>query len=149
MQLSLIFLNIIGYCSVCLLKCQYYIWTIQFDSSRNSIVGIMLVLLAGLERNFYRGKRDFSASKAFRLAVGSTQSPVHWLLGPHSPRVKRLGCEAQYSRPSYVDFKDEWSYTSTPQWHAMHRDNFCCSISASHFQLYCSFFFLLFFYIYI
>jgi len=77
------------------------------------------VLLAGLLRNcvsiLYRGKRDFSASRAFGLAIGPTQSPVQWLLGSHSPGVKWLGCEAQYSPPSNVEVKDEYSYTSTPQ----------------------------------
>jgi hypothetical protein len=47
-----------------------------------------------------------------------------------SLRVKRPGCETDHSPPSSDEVKNEWSYTSTPQYASMasclvkHRDDF-------------------------
>jgi hypothetical protein len=50
---------------------------------------------------------------AFRLAMGSTQPPIQWVLGALSLRVKRLGREADHSHLVPTS-RNEWSYTSTP-----------------------------------
>jgi hypothetical protein len=71
-----------------------------------------------------RGLGIFFFTTASRTALGPTQ-PGALLLG-----VKRPGREADHSSPSSAGVKNEWSYTSTPQYVFMawqlvkHRDNF-------------------------
>jgi hypothetical protein len=48
----------------------------------------------------------FLFTNIYRLAVGSTQPPVQWVLGAHSTMVKLSECEADHSPPSSVMFKN-------------------------------------------
>jgi len=50
----------------------------------------------------------------YRLALGLTQSPIHWVLGALSPGLNQLGCEANHSPPYSTEVKNTWRYTSTP-----------------------------------
>jgi hypothetical protein len=50
------------------------------------------------------------------LALGFTQPPIQWVPGALSPGVKRPEREAGNSPPSSAKVKNEWSYTSTPQY---------------------------------
>jgi len=52
--------------------------------------------------------------KTTRPALGSTQPPVHWVLGFFPPLVKQLGHEVNHSFPSSVKVRNEWSSASTP-----------------------------------
>jgi len=60
------------------------------------------------------------------LALGSTQSPIQWVLGDLSQGVKWRGHKADHSHPSSTHKKNEWIYTSTPTTclHNMHRNSF-------------------------
>jgi hypothetical protein len=60
------------------------------------------------------GVKNFLFSTSSRLALGSTQPPIQWVLGALSPEVKWLGCEADHSPPPSVEAKKIWMYTSTP-----------------------------------
>jgi hypothetical protein len=75
--------------------------------------------------------RIYHLTTASRQALGPSQPPIQWVPGAVSLRVKRPEHEADYSPPSSVEVKNEWSYTSTPQYASMawcsfkkHRDNF-------------------------
>jgi len=56
--------------------------------------------------------RDFFKCKMFVTAVGSTQTPIWWLLCALYLEVKRQRHEAYYSPPSNPKVKNEWSCTS-------------------------------------
>jgi hypothetical protein len=45
-----------------------------------------------------------------RPAVGFTQPPIQWVLGPLSPGVKRQGREADDSPPTSAEVKKMWIY---------------------------------------
>jgi hypothetical protein len=45
-----------------------------------------------------------------------TQPPIRLIPGALSLRVKRPGLEVDHSPPSSAEVKNEWSYTSTPQY---------------------------------
>lgn len=62
------------------------------------------------------GVRDFFNCKMFVPAVGSTQTPIQWLLGALYLEVKRPRSEADYSRPSNSEVKNELSCTSILQY---------------------------------
>jgi hypothetical protein len=64
---------------------------------------------------FSRGLGIFVFSTAFRPVLEPNWSPIQWVPGALSPRVKRLGCEAGHSPPSSTEVKKAWRYTSTPQ----------------------------------
>jgi hypothetical protein len=53
--------------------------------------------------------RDF-----FGPRVGPTQSPMRYVLGAISPRIKILGRGGECQPPPSSEFKDAWSYTSIP-----------------------------------
>jgi hypothetical protein len=48
--------------------------------------------------------------------MGSTQTPIQWVLGALSPGVKRPEREADHSPPASAEDKNAWGYTSTPQY---------------------------------
>jgi len=54
---------------------------------------------------------------ASRPALGPTQPPIQWIPWAFKPGVKRPGREANHSPPSSAEFKNEYSYTSTPPIH--------------------------------
>jgi hypothetical protein len=56
---------------------------------------------------------NFRYSTSSRPALGSTQSPIHWVMGTLSPGVKRPGRETDHSRPTSAQVKKTWIYTST------------------------------------
>jgi hypothetical protein len=64
------------------------------------------------------------------VGVLSTQPSIQWVKGTLSLGVKRPGREADHSPPSSAEFKNAWSYTSTPEYVFMawclvkHKDNF-------------------------
>jgi hypothetical protein len=41
-----------------------------------------------------------------RSALGSTQPPIHWVLGADSPGVKQQGCEADHSFTSSAEVQN-------------------------------------------
>jgi len=49
----------------------------------------------------------------YRLILGPTYSPIHWVLGILFLVVKWPGCEADHSPPSSAEVKNVSSYTST------------------------------------
>jgi hypothetical protein len=49
-----------------------------------------------------------------RTALGPTQPLIQWVPGALSLGVKRQGREADHPPPSSAEFKNAWSYTSTP-----------------------------------
>jgi hypothetical protein len=49
-------------------------------------------------------------------ALGPTQPPIQWVPGALFLGVKRPGRETDHSLPSGAEVKNEWSYTSTPQY---------------------------------
>jgi hypothetical protein len=51
-----------------------------------------------------------------RTALGPIQPPIQWAPGALSLGVKQLEYEADHSPPSSAEVKNEWSYTSTPQY---------------------------------
>jgi hypothetical protein len=51
-----------------------------------------------------------------RTALGPTQPPIQWVQGAFSLGVKRPGCEADHSPHLVPGSKNEWTYTSTPQY---------------------------------
>jgi hypothetical protein len=69
-----------------------------------------------LEFDSQRGLETFLFTTASRTALGPTQPPIQWVPGTLSLGVKRLGREADHLRPSSVEVKNAWSYTSTPQY---------------------------------
>jgi hypothetical protein len=57
--------------------------------------------------------KNFLFSTSSRLAFGSIQSLIQWILGLLSPGIKRQGREADYSPPASDEVKKMWIYTST------------------------------------
>jgi hypothetical protein len=49
-----------------------------------------------------------------RLALGSTQPPIQWVLGAISREAKRLGPEADNSPPTSAEVKKTLMYTISP-----------------------------------
>jgi hypothetical protein len=47
-----------------------------------------------------------------KVALGPTQSPIQWVPGALTPKIKRMGHEADHSRPTSSKVKNAWSYTS-------------------------------------
>jgi hypothetical protein len=58
--------------------------------------------------------KNFLFYTSSKPALGSTQTPIQWILGALSPEVKRQGGEAGHSPPASVEVKKMWIYTSTP-----------------------------------
>jgi hypothetical protein len=83
-------------------------------------------------RGSIRGRgKIFLFSITSRSALGPTQSPIRWVLGAISPRVKRLRREADHSPPSSAEVKKGGAIPPLPHmssWHSdsliNHRDNF-------------------------
>jgi hypothetical protein len=55
----------------------------------------------------------FNSSILFRPTLESTKPPAQLVKGVFSMVVKRAGSEADHSRPSSVQVKKTWIYTST------------------------------------
>jgi hypothetical protein len=70
----------------------------------------------------------FLFSKVSNLALGPTQSVIQWVLGAPSLGVKLLQCEADCLCPSNAEFKNVWSYTSTPLYSLMVCTGTACNI---------------------
>jgi hypothetical protein len=68
------------------------------------------VLLVGCLRNCSiisnGGPRDFSLFQVSRPALGPTQLPVEWVVGPVTLGMKWLGCIANHSPPFSAKFKN-------------------------------------------
>jgi hypothetical protein len=83
----------------------------------------------GSRVRFLAGLGIFFFTTASRTALEPTQPPIQWVQGVLSLGVKRPGREAGHSPPSSAEVKNEWSYTSTPQYVFMawclvkHREN--------------------------
>jgi hypothetical protein len=88
---------------------------------------------------FCAGLGIFLFSTASRPSLGPTQPPIQRVTGFLSSGVKRLGREADDSPPSSVEVKNEWRYTSTPNYVLMprclvkHRDNFNFTFTGLYF----------------
>jgi len=75
----------------------------------------------------WRGLGIFLFTTASIPALGLTQSSIHWVTVSLSLGVKRPGRRAEHSLPSNTEVKNEWSYTSTPQYAYM---AWCSSVKA-------------------
>jgi hypothetical protein len=62
------------------------------------------------------GAPNILFTTASRTALGPTQPPIQWVPGALSLGVKQPVCEPDHSPPSSAEVKNEWSYTSTPQY---------------------------------
>jgi len=51
---------------------------------------------------------------AYKPALGPTHPPIQWVSGALSLAEKRLGRETNHSPPCSAEFRNTWSYTSTP-----------------------------------
>jgi heme/copper-type cytochrome/quinol oxidase subunit 4 len=77
-----------------------------------------------------RGLGIFLFIIATRMALGQTQPPNRWVPGALSLGIKRLGVKLIILLHLVPKSKNEWSYTSTPQYALMawclvkQRDNF-------------------------
>jgi hypothetical protein len=84
----------------------------------------------GSRVRFPVGARNFSLHHCVQNCSGAHQPPIQWVPGALPLGVKRPGRETDHSPPSSAEVKNEWSYTSTPQYAFMtwclvkHRDNF-------------------------
>jgi hypothetical protein len=61
-----------------------------------------------------QGKGFSSLRHRVQTGSGEHQPPTQRVTGALSPGIKWPGCEADYSPPSSEEFKNEWSYSSTP-----------------------------------
>jgi hypothetical protein len=52
---------------------------------------------------------ESSIFRTYRLAVGPTHPPLHWIVG-----VKQSGRETDHSKPPNGEIENKWSYISTP-----------------------------------
>jgi hypothetical protein len=83
--------------------------------SRRSSVSIVTRLQGGRPGfDFRQGLGFFIPTPLYRPALGLTQSPLQSVMGALSQGVKRPGRDAYHSLPSSAEFKNAWSYTSTP-----------------------------------
>jgi hypothetical protein len=80
-----------------------------------------------------RGLGIFPFTTASRTALDPAHSPIHWVPGALSLRVKRLGREADLSPSSSAEVKKcvelYLQFPNTPSWHGaqlkkQHRDGF-------------------------
>jgi hypothetical protein len=62
----------------------------------------------------YRKEEDISPFRAAQTSSGANPAPIQWVQRDISPRIKRQGCEADYSPATTADVKNKWIYTSTP-----------------------------------
>jgi hypothetical protein len=62
------------------------------------------------------GAGNFSLHHRVQTGWGPTQPPVQWVPGAVPLGKKLPGREADNSPQSSVEVKNEWSYTSTPQY---------------------------------
>jgi len=60
--------------------------------------------------------RIFLLTTASRQAVGPIQSAIQWIPWAVSLGAKRQRRDADHPPPSSAEVKNEWSYTSTPQY---------------------------------
>jgi hypothetical protein len=88
-----------------------------------------------------RGLGIFLFATVSRQALGPTQPAIQWVPGALSLGVKRPGYEPDHTPPSSAEVKNEWSYTSTPQYVFMawclvkHTDNFTLLYSNIYLEL--------------
>jgi hypothetical protein len=66
----------------------------------------------GIEFDFLQRQEDFHSSTASRPVLGLIRSPIQWVLGNLSLRVRRSRRDAFHSPPSYAEVKNAWSCTS-------------------------------------
>jgi hypothetical protein len=78
----------------------------------------------GLEFESRQGQEILSFSQTSRPAVGGTEPFIQWV--PFFPRIQEAGPEAEHSSSSSAEFKNKWSYNSSPPLclHDVDRDNF-------------------------
>lgn len=71
------------------------------------------------------GQEIIPLSQLSRLVLGPSQPPIHWVPGAVSPGPKQRMREADHSRTSVVEVKNERRDTTTsPCVHLLHRDSF-------------------------
>jgi hypothetical protein len=97
----------------------------MFGTNAHSWVSIVTRLWAGRQ-----GFNSWQATTVSRQALGPTQPPAQWVPEVLSPGVRWPGREADRLPPSIAQFKNTWSYISTPPYVFMewclvkHRDKF-------------------------
>jgi hypothetical protein len=98
-------------------------------------VGIVQSLRAGQPRSpgslSDRAKHLLSSpNNVFIPPLRPTQPPTQWVLAALSPKIKRMGREADHSFSSSSEVRKEWSYNSSSPYaclHGVHRDYFTFS----------------------
>jgi len=100
----------------------------KFGKTVEAMKGFRFIIYLD-ERSSVPGKCNdeifFLFATASRPALRPTQLPIQWV-----PKVKLPAREANNSPPSRAEVKNEWNYTSTPQYVFMawclikYRDNF-------------------------
>jgi hypothetical protein len=63
-----------------------------------------------------KGWEFFSSPPHSRPALGPEQPPIQWVQGAFSLGIQRSGCEADRLPATSDEVKNEWSYTSAPQY---------------------------------
>jgi hypothetical protein len=107
---------------------------IQYNRSQQVIIIIIIIII-------------ILFTTLSRTALGPTQPPIQWVPGALSLGVKRPGREADHSPPFSAEVKNEWSYTSTPQYVltawclVKHRDNFTFSTYYYYYYYYCYYYY--------
>ena len=93
------------------MMCDYYLFLFVILCGPGSSVGIATELRAGRSVIEFRWGRGFPHLS--RLALGSTQPPVKWVMDLSRGKVQP-GRAADHSPPSSAAVVEEYSYTSTP-----------------------------------
>jgi hypothetical protein len=87
---------------------------------RDNTVGIPTGYGLGGPGSIHGSGKIFLFSTTSTLALGSTQAPIHWVAGAHSPGVKRQVRETDHSPPPSTEVKNGGARPSLPHtssWH--------------------------------
>jgi len=68
--------------------------------------------------SFLKERFEILFTTPSRGALGPTQPPIQWVLGPLS-RVTKPGIESNHSPPSSADIKKAWSDTYTSPYNSI------------------------------
>jgi hypothetical protein len=113
-----------------------FVYDTVTKKNRDSSVGIALgygLDDRGSKVRFPTGLGISLFTTTFRTALGPTQPLIQWVPGALSLGIKRPGREAYHSPNLVPRSKNEWSYTSTPQYAFM---AWCSAKAQGHIYYY-------------